>query len=107
MLLIFAIKNGTTRNIHGVTNICAFGDSLIFHRKNQRGADNYGLKYSSMLDINFLCKRYRCVYAICSIEECARMGISDRGIKWIIWNGNFIGDLTEPEAHRYLEENPV
>lgn len=108
MLLIFAIENGKTRMVPGVTDLYAFGDSLIYHRKDQKQPLGHtGPKLGLMLDIDFLCKRYQCAYVICHIKDCSRMGVGDGLIKWLIWKGQFIGDLTESEAHRHIRMNPL
>lgn len=106
MILVFIreFKNGNRRArlITKVTDICAFGNTFMWKRKDQKSAFHIGL------DVSSLEEKHVAVFAMCDFEDAAKLGVSeDRLIKWVIWNHEFIADFTETEAHKFIKLNPL
>lgn len=106
MILVFIreFKNGSRRArlVTKVTDICAFGDTFMWKRSNQKSAFHIGLDVDSMEE------KHVAVFAMCDFEDAATLGVNEEHlIKWIIWNHEFIASMTESEAHKFIKLNPL
>lgn len=106
MILVFGIANGNVRAITGVTKFYAYGNTFTYHREGMKQPSGFGdTNFGIAWDIDHLLKRYRVIYAICHIRDCARYAVGDGLIKWIAWDGEFIAHMTESEARNYIRDN--
>jgi len=105
MILVFVrqFKNGNrrTRLITKVTDICAFGDSFLWKREGQKSPFHFGVDADDMAEKNVV------VYALCGDADCAKLGVGDTLIKWIVWNHTFIAEMLVHEAKRFIKLNPL
>ena len=51
--------------------------------------------------------RYEFAYALCGEDDCARLGVGDGLIKWLVWKNVWVGDLIESEMQRHIKRNPA
>jgi hypothetical protein len=105
MILVFIrqFKNGKRRArlITGVTDISAFGDSFLWKREGQKSAFHFGIDADTMAENNAV------VYAICGDDDCAKLGVGEDLIKWVVWNHEFIAHMLQHEANRFIKLNPL
>ncbi len=105
MILVFIrqFKNGTRRArlITGVVDICAFGDAFMWKREGQKSPFHFAL------DVDDMSENHVAVYAICGDDDCAKLGVGEDLIKWVVWNHEFIAHMLQHEATRFIKLNPL
>lgn len=102
MILVFKrYGNYPVRVIPNVVDICTNDDEFVWkigHAFN---------KYRKGIPVDVMESRYQVAYAMCGDDECARMGVGDSLIKWLVWGNVWIADYLNHEAIWYIKRNPI
>ena len=102
MILIFK-QSGRypARVLPNVVDICTRDDILVW--KIGRASN----QFRKGIPVDVMEYRYQFAYALCGDNDCARMGVGDSLIKWLVWGNVWIADFTLHEAQRYIKKNPI
>ena len=102
MILVFKRHgNYPARVIPNVVDICDDGSAFIWK------IGKHSNKWRTGITVVEMELRYQFAYVMCGEDDCARLGVGDSLIKWLVWGNVWIADYLHHEAQRYIKKNPI
>ena len=102
MILLFKqFGNREARIIPNVVDCQINGDEFVWKIGKKTNKFRKGIPLAVM-EI-----RYQFAYALCGENDCARMGVGDSLIKWLVWDNVWIADYTESAALAYIKRHQI
>ncbi len=102
MILVFKrYGNYPARVIPNVVDIFQDGDYFRWKIGKHNNSWRKGIALTDME------RRFQVASVICGDKDCARLGVGDSLIKWLVWGNEWIADFLCHEAQRYIKKNPI
>lgn len=103
MILVFKrYGNHPARIIPNVVDICTDGDDTFVWKVGK-----HTNSFHKGIPVETMESRYQVAYVMCGEDDCARLGVGDSLIKWLVWGNVWIADYLQHEAQRYIKKNPI